>query len=459
MGSLSQYTDIYRDHREAIDSHSSAVINAMRPAAYDVLKGKELPGKNTEGYEKTSIDEMMSPDFGININRVNIPVDVAASFHCGVPNMSTLLGIVVNDSFHPVGSLLTRLPEGVIFGSLAQAAAEHPELVGLYYGKVASLESVTTALNTLLVQDGVFVYVPKGVALEKPLQLVNIFSSPTSLMAARRLLIVMEEGASAQLLVCDHTQDSSQKYLSSQVIEIVLNRDSRLDYYDLEESGEGTSRCSSVYARQESGSSLTVNGMTLSCGNTRNDYNIEITGDGCDTLLAGMAIASGHQHIDNNSSVNHLGSHCHSRQLFKYVLDDDASGAFEGGIVVNEGAVKTEAYQSDRNLLASIGAKMHTKPQLLIYCDDVKCSHGATTGQLDQEALFYMRSRGISEKTARTMLMQAFMSEVIETVRMEGLRERLHMLVEKRFHGQQSFCGDCATGCVSAKKAVNDGEL
>ena len=452
MGSLSQYTDIYRDHRDALDSHSAPVINALRQVAYDSLQDRELPGKGTEGYEKTSIEEMMAPDFGININRVNIPVDVAASFHCGVPNLSTLLGIVVNDSFHPTGSLESRLPEGVIFGSLAKAAAEHPELVSRYYGKVATLDSATTALNTMLAEDGVMVYIPKGVALEKPLQLVNIFSSPTPLMAVRRVLIVLEEGASAQLLVCDHTQDSSQKYLSSQVVEIALERDAHLDYYDLEESGEGTSRCSSVYARQETGSSLLINGMTLSCGNTRNDYSIEITGDGCDTLLAGMAIASGHQHIDNNSSVNHLGSHCTSRQLFKYVLDDEASGAFEGGIVVNEGAVKTEAYQSDRNLLASIGAKMHTKPQLLIYCDDVKCSHGATTGQLDQDALFYMRSRGIGEKTARTMLMQAFMSEVIDTVRMEGLRERLHMLVEKRFHGQQSFCGDCATGCISAKK-------
>lgn len=452
MGSLSQYTDIYRDHREALDSHSAPVINAMRAEAYEALKGKELPDRHTEGYEKTSIEEMMAPDFGLNINRVNIPVDVAASFHCGVPNMSTLLGIVVNDSFHPVGTMLSRLPDGVIYGSLAKAAAEHPELVGRYYGKVASLDSATTALNTMLVQDGVFIYVPKGVALEKPLQLVNIFSSPTPLMAIRRVLIVMEEGASAQLLVCDHTQDCAQKYLSSQIVEIALNANSRLDYYDLEESGEGTARCSSIYARQESGSSLLINGMTLSCGNTRNDYAIEIAGDGCDTLLAGMAIASGHQHIDNNSSVNHRGSHCHSRQLFKYVLDDDASGAFEGGIVVNEGAVMTEAYQSDRNLLASTGAKMHTKPQLLIYCDDVKCSHGATTGQLDQEALFYMRSRGIGEKMARTMLMQAFMSEVIDTVRMEGLRDRLHMLVEKRFHGQQSFCGDCASGCASVKK-------
>jgi Fe-S cluster assembly protein SufD len=265
-------------------------------------------------------------------------------------------------------------------------------------------------------------------------------------MAVRRLLIILEEGAEAHILSCDHTQDSTQSYLSSQVTEIVLGENAHLDLYDLEESSEHTARHTHLYARQASGSHLLINGTTLTCGNTRNEYNIEVEGDGCDTMLAGMAIGSGSQHIDNNSSVNHIGTRCHSRQLFKYVLDDASTGAFEGSIRVNEGAQFTEAYQSDRNLLASSNAKMHTKPQLLIFCDDVKCSHGATTGQLDRDALFYMRSRGISEKTARTMLMQAFMSDVIDTVTMESLRERLRMLVEKRFHGQQSFCGECAAG-------------
>lgn len=449
MGSLSQYIELYRSHSGEIDSHSTALLNRLRPAALDALTGKELPDRHTEGYEKTSIDEMMAPDYGLNINRVNIPVDAAKSFRCGVPSLTGFFGAVVNDFFVPSTALSTQLPEGVIFTSLANACEKHPDIVERYYGKIASLEQAPTALNTLLVQDGVFIYIPKGVMVEKPLQLVNVFSSPAPLMAVRRVLIIVDDGASAQLLACDHTQDSSTSYLSLQTVEIALGRDSQLDYYDLEESSADTRRCSSVYAVQETGSTLLVNGSTLSCGMTRNDFSIDVAGDHCSTLLAGMAIGSDRQHIDNNSLVNHRGRSCHSRQLFKYVLDDDATGAFEGGIVVNEGAEKTEAYQSDRNLLASTGARMHTKPQLLIYCDDVKCSHGATTGQLDQEALFYMRSRGISEKTARTMLMQAFMGEVIDTVKMDGLRERLHLLVEKRLHGQKSFCGDChATTCI-----------
>ena len=168
-------------------------------------------------------------------------------------------------------------------------------------------------------------------------------------------------------------------------------------------------------------------------------------------MLAGMAIGSGNQHADNSSNVNHRAAHCRSSQLFKYVLDDQSTGAFEGSILVSPEAPYTEAYQSNRNMLASQQARMHTKPQLEIYNDEVKCSHGATTGQLDASALFYMRSRGISEKEARLMLMQAFMADVIETVRMEGLRDRLRHLVEKRFYGQQTLCADCGISCHDNK--------
>jgi len=453
MGSIKQYTDIFRQNREAIDRNSAEVLNSRRQAALEALDDRELPDRRDEGFEKTSIDEMFAPDFGLNINRVNIPVDVASSFRCDVPNMSTAIAFVLNDSFHPSSALASKLPEGVIFDSLRKAAVEHPELVASHYGTLAPLARPGVALNTLLVQDGVFIYVPRGVNLAKPLQLVNIFSSPASLMAVRRVLIVMDDDSEAQLLVCDHTQDCDNNYLSSQIIEVVMGRGARFDLYDMEESSAKTARYSQLFARQEAGSSLLVNGITLIGGVTRNDYNIDVTGEHSETLLAGMAIGTGHQHTDNNSSVNHLAERCHSRQLFKYVLDEESTGAFEGGITVNPSARFIEAYQSNKNLLASTSARMHTKPQLLIYCDDVKCSHGATTGQLDAEALFYMRSRGISEKEARTMLMQAFMADVIDTVRMDGLRDRLRHLVDKRFHGQRSFCGSCAASCHESNNA------
>ena len=206
-----------------------------------------------------------------------------------------------------------------------------------------------------------------------------------------------------------------------------------------------------MWVSQSAGSNLLIDGMTLSNGSTRNNYHIDVKGEHAETHLLGMAISSGEQHIDNHTFIGHHAGHCHSNELFKYVLDDNATGAFSGKILVAPDAPKVEAYQSNRNVCASATAKMFTKPQLEIYTDDVKCSHGATVGQLDRDALFYMRTRGIPEQEARILLMQAFMSDVIDGVRIEALKDRLRHLVEKRFAGALSNCGDCAGTCLKVK--------
>lgn len=451
MNSLNQYLEIYRLNRDAIDAGSAPLLNRLRPEAFSQLAESRLPEKGEEGYEHTSVNSMMGDNYGLNINRVAIPVDVAASFRCDVPSMSTLMGIVVNDSFVPVRGLESRLPEGVTFTSLRQAALTHPALVEKYYGTLANLSEPAVALNTLFVQDGVFIHIAAGVKLEKTLQLVNIFSAPTSLMAARRVLVVVEEGASAQLLVCDHTQDSATSYLSSEVVELIVEKGARFGYCHIEESSVATTRHSQLFMRQSDEAEVALSGVTLTCGTTRNDYYVDLAGEHCNTRLSGMAIGSGTMHIDNSVVLRHLKPCCKSEQLFKYVLDQQSVGAFGGRILVTPDAAFTDAFQTNRNMLASTEAKMHTKPQLEIYNDEVKCSHGATTGQLDAEALFYMRARGIDESEARNMLMQAFMADVIENIAIEGLSDRLRHLVEKRFQGELADCSACST-CRNEKE-------
>lgn len=441
--SLLQYIKLYEENREAIDAGSAPVMNDLRDAAFRALDGAHLPTRSTEGFEKTSIDDMFAPDYGVNIARMNIPVDVAGTFKCDVPTISTLLGFVLNDSFHPASMLESKLPDGVMFTSLRWAQERCPELVKKYYGSIAPLSDPGVALNTLLAQDGVFIYVPRNVRVERPLQLVNIFSAPIPMLAFRRVLVVLEEGAELQLLVCDHTQDKENAYLASQVVEVVVGKGAHFEGCAIEESSAQTSRYSRMYIAQQSHSNVTFNSTSLTCGNTRNDFEIDLLGEHCETNLAGMAIGSEKMHIDNDSAINHRSPHCRSNQLFKYVLDDKATGAFEGSILVAPGAQYTEAYQSNRNVLASTQARMHCKPQLEIYNDDVKCSHGATTGQLDNDALFYMRTRGIPEQEARTMLMQAFMVDVIDTVHIPGLQERLRHLVDRRFSGSLGDCSAC----------------
>ncbi|MDE5672580.1 MAG: Fe-S cluster assembly protein SufD, partial [Duncaniella sp.] len=238
---LTQYIGLFEQNRETVCAHSAGKLNALRDEAFAQLRDARLPDKNCEGFEKTSIDGMFAPDYGVNISRVNIPVDVAASFKCDVPSLSTLLGLVINDSFHPASMLESKLPEGVFFGSLKRAAVELPEILDRYYGEIAPKGEASVALNTLLAQDGVLIYVPRGVKLQRPLQLVNIFSSPVSIAAFRRLLIVLDEGAEMQLLVCDHTQDADNSYLASQIAEVYVGEGARFEACSIEESSVNTS--------------------------------------------------------------------------------------------------------------------------------------------------------------------------------------------------------------------------
>lgn len=443
MSSIQQYIDLYKANVDLIDKGSAPLLNAMRPSALAALEGKRLPDLTDERSTHTSVEKMFEPDFGVNIARVNIPVDIAATFACNLPHLSSWLGVMVNDFFAPTSTLEGKLPEGVYFCSLRKMALEHPELIEPWLNKIALAEDPGVALNTLLMQDGVVIYVSRGVKLQKPLQLVNIFSSPISLMAARRLLVVLEEDASAQIVICDHTRDNEQSYLGSQVTEIHLAKDSHLDIYTLEEASEKTGRYAQVYAKQEEGSDLSLGYMALSGGVTRNEYTVDLLGEHARTTMLGGVLGLGSRHVDCSTAVNHLVPHCESEQTFRYVVSDNSVGVFDGSILVANEAPFTKAYQSNRNVLASDEARMYSKPRLEIYNDEVKCSHGTTIGQLDETALFYMRSRGIPENEARVMLMQAFMADVIDAVHIEMLRDRLRHLVEMRFNGCDISCQTC----------------
>ncbi len=448
MNALTQYLKLYEEHARDINSHAPALFNDRRAAAFALLADARLPEKGDEKYPALSVNDMFAPDYGVNINRVTFPVDTATSFRCGVPNISTLMAVVANDSFCPTSGLLRNLPEGVRMMSLAKAAAEMPELVGKYLGSLVPDDDAAAQLNTLLLQDGVFVHVPKATVLDRPLQVVNIFNAVAPVMGVRRMLILVDDEASATMLVCDHADRHDVPYLSDQVVEIFVGRNARLEFYDLEESSEQSSRVSRLYARQAEGSSLTVNGSTLMGGMTCNDYVVDVDGDNADTRLAGMAMGADSQVIDSCTDVRHHSQGCSSHQIFKYVLSDKSVGSFYGTIVVDEGAKHTNSSQTNRNILASADARMFTRPQLEIYCDDVKCSHGATIGQLDAAALFYMRSRGIPLDQARLMLMQAFMQDVVDTVTLPALKTRLQQLIENRLGGNRTLCASPqAQGC------------
>ena len=438
-----QYIDLFSQCEAMICQHSCEVMNAPRAAAFADFERLGFPTREDEKYKYTDISKLFEPDYGLNLKQLDIPVNPYDVFKCDVPNMSTSLYFVVNDAFYDKALPKSHLPEGVLLGSLRQLATEHPELVKKYYGRLADTEKDgVTALNTALAEDGVLLYVPSGVVVERPIQLVNILRSDVNLMVNRRVLIVLEDGAQVRMLVCDHAMDAVN-FLATQVVEIFVGRDAVLDLYELEETHNSTVRVSNMYVRQDSGSNVLLNGMTLTGGTTRNSVDVTLAGEGAEINLCGMVIADKNQHVDNHTAIDHAVPRCTSNELFKYVLDDQATGAFAGLVLVRPGAQHTSSQQTNRNLCATREARMYTQPQLEIYADDVKCSHGATVGQLDENALFYMQQRGISIKEARLLLEFAFVGEVIDKISLAPLRERLHYLVEKRFRGELSRCEGC----------------
>lgn len=437
-----QYIDLFAQTEAMLCRHSAEVLNAHRAKAFADFERIGFPTRKQEKYKYTDISKFFEPDYGLNLNRLEIPVNPYEVFKCDVPNMSTSLYFVVNDAFCKVAPPAT-LPDGVLFGSLKEMAEKHPDLVRKYYGKLADTsKDGVTAFNTAFAQDGVFLYVPKRVVVEKPIQLVNILRADVNFMVNRRVLVVLEEGAQARLLACDHAMDNVN-FLATQVIEVFVGENAVFDLYELEETHTSTVRISNLYVKQEAGSNVLLNGMTLYNGTTRNTTEVTLAGEGAEINLCGMAIEDKNQHVDNHTKIDHAVSRCVSNELFKYVLDDHAVGAFAGLVLVRPGAQQTVSQQTNRNLCATREARMYTQPQLEIYADDVKCSHGATVGQLDEAALFYMQQRGISAREARLLLMFAFVNEVIDTIRMDALKERLHLLVEKRFRGELNKCKSC----------------
>ena len=476
-----QYIDLYNEARQTIFSHGSGVMNALRDKAFADFCQAGFPSQKVERYKYTDMAGLFAPDYGLNLSRLHIPADPYKAFSCDVPNLSTLLYFMVNDQFHAPSAAqhpqaeaggdahpVERLPEGVLVGSMHElfslppdggTAAPRTELAQLYGRLADTAADAVTALNTMLAQDGLVVYVPRGVKVEKTIQVINMLKSPFTaaanataqrtptgapppFMVNRRVLIALGEGAELKMLFCDHAADDSD-FLATQVTEVLVGEGARLQLHSLEETHNKSTRVSNVYIDQRRDSQLVYNVITLHNGTTRNMLDLNLNGEGAACRCYGGVIADKRQHVDNNTLITHQAAHCTSSELYKYVLDGQATGAFAGRVLVQPGAQQTVSQMTNKNLCASREARMYTQPMLEIYADDVKCAHGSTVGQLNDQALFYMRQRGVSEKEARTLLQVAFINHVIDQIDLAPLRDRLHYLVEKRFRGELNKCEGC----------------
>ncbi len=411
---MNQYVQLYNDILPLLGERCSAVLNAQREAAMETFKALGFPSRKVERYRYTDVAEAFAPNYGMSLS----PYTIKGA-----------------DYVYPV--------------------SEAPIDVTPYYNRIADGNDALTALNTALAYDALVVYIPKGTVCKNPIRIENILSGAQDTMILRRILIIMEESSEATIFFVDHAKQASAvgesaseegsavpQYLTLQVVEVFCKDNAHLDMYEVEETDSRCRRFSNLYAKADRDAVVRHNSITLSNGITRNGTDIMLAGEGSDVTMNGAIIADGQQHVDNNTLIDHQVPRCTSNELYKYVVDDEAVGAFAGRILVREGAGQTYSQETNNNMCASDTARMYTQPMLEIYADDVKCAHGSTVGVMDESALFYMQQRGIPLETARTLLKNAFISQVVDELHWHGLRDRIHILAEKRL-SKEDRCGSC----------------
>ena len=334
--------------------------------------------------------------------------------------------VIVNGRFDTTLSRVKDLPAGVQAGSLAVALKDHADVVQRYFGQIADFTSRSfTALNTAFVQDGAFVYLPDGAVVDTPIHIVFVSGADaTTVMAHPRTLVVA--GANAQAKVVEsYIGSSGESYLNNAVTEVFVGENAGIDHYKVQQESLDAFHIASLFAHTSRSSRFSSHSFTLGGRIVRNDAVAILDGEGGDCTLNGLYLADRERLIDNHTTIDHAKPHCGSHEVYKGILGGTARAVFNGKIIVRQDAQKTDAKQTNRALLLTDGATINTKPQLEIFADDVKCTHGAAIGQLDDDAIFYLRARGLSYAEARDMLIHAFAGQVLDGVQVQPLRDAL----------------------------------
>jgi Fe-S cluster assembly protein SufD len=438
---------VFDKMKHEITKNDTAFIAEKREKAFGLFNKAGFPHPALERWRGTDLSRALNHEYSTLPEPPPADLDIDKIFKCDVPHFETLLVTQLNGWYADRKNLIQVYPNGMIIGSLAEAFQKYPELVEAHYGKYADDKAESlTALNTAMSQDGIFIYIPDNVTVEQNIQMVNITDFKQNLFLNTRNLVILGENSHLRLVQCDDSINHDVTFINT-VTEVKIGRNSSLDHYKLQNKDDHTTLINSMYFYQDEGSSLSTNAISLNGGLIRNLSHVTLSGAHSSADVYGLYLMDRHQHVDNQVYINHVAPDCESRELFKGVLDDQASGVFNGHIKVYRDAQRTNAFQTNKNILLTDKASIDTKPFLEIYADDVKCSHGATIGQLDAEALFYIRSRGISESNAKILLMYAFAAEVINKISIPELRQRMDDMVKKRLRGELSQCEQCVLNC------------
>lgn len=427
------YSKGFDEFRKEAPGKGIKWLESLRDEGFKKFSELGFPKPENEDWRFTNVTPIERTVFSIEKNgHAHATPGVLEKYT--FPKLKTIRLVFVDGTYNQSLSDVSAIPEGIEVMSLASALSGKEELVKEYLSKYADFsKEAFTALNTAFIQDGGFVYIPRGTRLKEPVHLLYITEKrdhPT--MTNPRNLIVVGDNCEANIIEHYVSLDDGV-YFSNVVTELVVGENSTVGHYMIECESRKAFNVSTLRVEQSRSSNIRSHSVLLGGALVRNNVHPVLAGEGCDSLINGLFMPTGRQHMDNYMVVEHASPHCESRQFYNGVLDGRSRGVFHGRIIVHKDAQKTDAKQTNRNLLLSDNAQIDTKPQLEIYADDVKCTHGATIGQMDENAVFYLRSRGIGEETAREILLSAFTSGTLESMQLAEIRDYCEGLVAEWF--------------------------
>ncbi len=408
------------------NSFELSLFSEERNRAIRLLPELSFPSTKIENWKYTRVGKIVNNEWQ---KGETVQIENLDSYRIPDWNGSTL--IFINGEFQEELSQIKSEAEGVKIKPMSKACENcESQLQGTFAYHTNKSKNIFDQINASSWTNGLFVYVPKGVQLNNGVHVISIVNGDSAATHMRNVFVV-EEGGQAEIVYSSIGNDSGKTY-QNVISEISVGKNASLNFDKIQQSGKEEYQMMTESVRQAKDSRFSINTITVDAGWVRNDLNIEVQDENCETNLYGVYLPIDNQHIDNHTVVDHQMPNCNSNEMYKGVIYDKATGVFNGKVFVREDAQKTNAFQANNNIVMSESASMNSKPELEIYADDVKCSHGSTTGQFDEEAVFYLRARGIGEVNARKLLVGAFLSDALDNIRNEQVKAFVETLLEKK---------------------------
>lgn len=421
---------------ERVDVDSD--LHEVRTEAIKNFETKGFPTKKEEAWKYTSLNAVLKNDFSVFPKKENV-VEYADVKKYFIHEIDTYKVVLIDGVFSSFLSSTTHEGVDICLMSSALTKPKYKEIVDTYFNKIANTEDSLTSLNTAFASEGAYINIPKGKIVDKPIEIMCFSTgNEAALMVQPRNLVIVGENAQVQIIE-RHQSLNGNPVLTNAVTEIFVQERAVVDYYKIQNDLQSANLVDNTYIAQKANSNASVHTFSFGGNITRNNLNFYHQGERVESTLKGITIIGDKQLVDHYTLVQHAEPNCESHQNYKGIFDDNATGVFNGKIYVEKEAQKTDAFQQNNNILLSDKATINAKPQLEIFADDVKCSHGCTIGQLDDNAMFYMQSRGIPQKEAKALLMYAFSNEVIESIRIPELKNRITKLIASKLGVSMGF--------------------